>query len=232
MPLRRWLRSAGFAIEGILHAAKTQRHLRYHFFAAFFVLVFVFIIGLTKVEFLLIAICVILVLLAEMLNTAVEATVDILSPEVSEKARVAKDIAAGAVLVTSFGAAVAGGIVLYPHMGRLFDKGFSVAKHAGQDIAILALVLVLIAVVLLKVYTGRGHPLIGGMPSGHAALAFSIWVSVTYMTESFFASALCLALAVAVAQSRVVRRIHRPVEVIVGGAVGAALTFALFKIFF
>ncbi len=226
-----WLKSAGCAIEGILHAAKTQRHLRYHFYAAFFVLFLSFVLGVGRTEFLVISASVILVLLAEMLNTAIEATVDIISPGLNEKARIAKDIAAGAVFVTSFGVAVIGIIILYPYMGRLFESGFRIAKHSRQDIAILAVVFVLIAVVLLKARFGRGHPLAGGMPSGHAALAYSVWVSITYMTGNFMASALTFVLAFAVARSRVKKKIHEPAEVLAGGVLGSALTFIFFKLF-
>jgi len=87
MPLRRWIKSANFAIEGILHAAKNQRHLRYHFFSAAFILFLGYLLGVTRTEFVIISLAVILVISAEMLNSAVEVVVDILSPEYSEKAR-------------------------------------------------------------------------------------------------------------------------------------------------
>ncbi|MDA8388142.1 MAG: diacylglycerol kinase [Nitrospiraceae bacterium] len=229
--LNDWFRSAGFAIEGILHAAKTQRHLRYHFYAAFFVLFLSFLLGVSRTEFLVISVSVILVLLAEMLNTAIEATVDIISPELNEKARIAKDIAAGTVLITSCGVAVVGVIILYPYMEGLFASGFRIARHSGPDTALLAIVFVLIAVVLLKARFAVGRTLSGGMPSGHAALAFSAWVSITYLTGNFMASALGFILAFAVARSRTRRKIHKPIEVIAGGALGAVITFFFFRLF-
>ncbi len=232
MPFRRWLKSAGFAIEGILHAARTQRHLRYHFITAFAVLILCFAMGVTKTDFILVSLAVILVLLAETVNTAIEAAVDLFSPGLNEKARIAKDVAAGAVFITSFGAAVIGLILLYPYFVLFFERGFTIAKHSGYDIAILSTALVLIAVVLLKARFGKGHPLMGGMPSGHSAFAFSVWVSVTFLTGNFFASALTLLLAVIIAQSRVGKKIHSPSEVIAGGALGIALTFLLFEIFY
>lgn len=231
MPLRQWIKSANFAIEGILHAAKTQRHLRYHLFTAAIVLIASYALGVSRIEFLVIALAVMAVLLAEMLNTAMESMVDLLSPGHSETARTAKDVAAGAVLITAVGSATIGLIVLYPHVRDSFHRGLSIAKHSGEEIAVIAFVLVLIAVVLLKSYFGKGHPLRGGMPSGHAAFAFSVWVAVTYTTESFIASILSFILAVLVAQSRVATRVHRAWEVILGGLVGASLTFLLFKIF-
>ncbi|MDP2168423.1 MAG: diacylglycerol kinase [Thermodesulfovibrionales bacterium] len=231
MPLRPWIKSAEYAIEGILHAAKTERHLRYHFYSAAAVLFASYVLGVTKTEFLLIALAVIAVLLAEMVNTAVETIVDLISPEKTEKARIAKDIAAGAVLITAFGAALVGFMVLSPYIRNVFDKGVYMSRHATEEIAVIAVVLVLIGVILLKTYLGKGHPLRGGMPSGHSALAFSVWVSVTYMTESFIVSLLCFVLAVAVAQSRVATKVHNAWEVVLGGLAGASLTYALFKIF-
>ena len=123
MPLRKWIKSADFAIEGILHAARTQRHLRYHFYSAAAVLLLSYVFGVSRTEFMIISLSVIAVLLSEMFNTAIEGIVDIISPNHSEKARIVKDIAAGAVFVTAFGAAVVGYIVLSPYIRDIFYKG-------------------------------------------------------------------------------------------------------------
>lgn len=232
MPLRRWIDSTNNAIEGILHAAKTQRHLRYHFYSAVAVLVFGYVLGLERTDFLIVSIAVILVLLAEMINTAVEYVVDMISQEHSEKARVAKDVAAGAVLITAFGAAVLGYIILFPYFGRLFERGIHIAKHSREDIALIAVILVLILVVVLKSYSGKGHPLRGGMPSGHASIAFSAWIAVTYITENLTASLLSFMLAVVIAQSRITVKAHTPAEVIAGAFLGAGVTFILFFVFY
>ncbi len=231
MPLRKWIKSANFAIEGILHGAKTQAHLRYHFFSAAFVLLLSYVLGVSRSEFIVISLAVILVILAEMLNSAIETVVDLISPEYSEKARIAKDIAAGAVLITAFGAAVLGYIVLFPYLKSLFAEGFSIAKHSPEEISLISFILVLILVIISKTYFGKGHPLRGGLPSGHTALAFSVWVSVTYTTQSFLASLLCFLLAAGIAQSRVAVKIHTAWEVIIGAIMGSFLTFILFRIF-
>jgi diacylglycerol kinase (ATP) len=231
MPFRQWLRSFNSAIEGILQAAKTQRHLRYHFYIAAAVLLISYVLGVSRTEFLIIALSVIAVLLTEMLNTAIEATVDIVSPEQSEKARVIKDIAAGAVFVTAFGVAVIGYIILSPYMRDAFHKGLHIAKHSQEEISVIAFVIVVILVVITKTYFGKGLPLRGGMPSGHAAVAFSAWVAITYITESYIVSLLCFVLALIIAQSRVVTKAHSQWEVILGSLMGASVTFLLFRIF-
>ena len=231
MPLKQWIRSANYAIEGILYAAKTQRHVRYHFYSAAIALLLSYILGISRTEFVLIALAVIVVLLAELFNTAVEAVVDLLSPERHEKARIAKDVAAGSVMITAFGAAVIGYIILAPPLYESFREGFRIAKHSAEEISIAAVVLVLILVVITKAYFGKGTPLKGGMPSGHAALAFSAWVALTYATESILASLLCLLLACTVAANRVTSGVHTIWEVILGGLIGASITFMLFQVF-
>jgi diacylglycerol kinase (ATP) len=231
MPFRQWLRSANFAIEGILHAAKTQRHLRYHFFSAAAVLILSYILGASRTEFLIITLSVIAVLLAEMFNTAIETIVDIISPEHSEKARIAKDIAAGAVLITAFGVAVIGYIILFPYLRDSFHKGLYITKHSKEEISLIAFIIVLILVVITKAYFGKGLPLRGGMPSGHSALAFSVWMAITYMTENFIISLFAFILAVIIAQSRVLIKAHSQWEVILGSLMGASVTFLLFRIF-
>jgi len=231
MPFRHWLKSANFAIEGILQGARTQKHMRYHFFSAATVLVMSYVLGVTRMEFILLALAVILVISAEMLNSAIEAVVDLLSPAYAEKARIAKDIAAGAVFITAFGSAVLGYVILFPYVRAIFYDGFHVTQHTKEDISLIAFILVLIFVIISKTYFGKGQPLSGGMPSGHSALAFSVWVSVTYTTGNFLASLLCFVLAVLLAQSRVAVKVHSPWEVVAGALMGATITFLLFTLF-
>lgn len=231
MPLRKWIKSANYAIEGILHGAKTQRHLRYHFLSAAAVLFFSYMVGVSTNELVIISLAVILVLAAEMMNSAIEAVVDLISPDYSEKARIAKDIAAGAVLIAAFGAAVLGYVVLFPYVKAIFSEGFHIAKHSKEEISLIAFILVLIAVIITKAYFGKGLPLSGGMPSGHSALAFSVWVSVAFITDNVYISMLCFLLAVWIGQSRLAVKAHTTWEVFLGALMGATLTFLLFRLF-
>ncbi|MCK5504410.1 MAG: diacylglycerol kinase family protein, partial [Thermodesulfovibrionia bacterium] len=78
MPLRKWVQSANYAIEGILHAARTQRHMRYHLYAAILVLLIGFVLGVRGTEFVVLITLAIIVLSVEMVNTAIETITDIL----------------------------------------------------------------------------------------------------------------------------------------------------------
>jgi diacylglycerol kinase (ATP) len=231
MPLRRFIDSANHAISGILYAAKTQRHMRYHLYAAVVVLLLSLLLGVSWSEFAILVILSIIVLSAEMLNTAIEDIINILFRDYDKRAKTIKDIAAGAVLITAIGAMVIGYIILFRPLSRFFYTGLEIAKHAEQDIAIISLIAVLIMVIITKSFFGSGTPLKGGLPSGHAAVAFSIWVSVIFLSENFVISFLVLILAILIAQSRVYVGIHRPWEVILGALVGITVTYLLFKIF-
>ena len=110
-----WIEASNNAIEGILHATKTQSHIKFHLFAAFSVLLFCFMIGVEKNEFIIITLITLLVIISEMFNTALEAIVNITSPKENKIAKIAKDIAAGAVLVSSVGAVIIGYLVLWPY---------------------------------------------------------------------------------------------------------------------
>ena len=231
MPLRKWADSANYAIEGILFAAKNERHLRYHLYAAVMALLLSYVLGVPRLEFLVILVAVILVMLAEMVNTAIEYLVDMVSPEYSEKARTAKDVSAGAVFITAVGSAVVGYIILFPHLEKAFESGVQIARHTAGEIALLSVITVSIVVVIIKSGLGRGHPLSGGMPSGHSALAFSLWLMLTLITESFSVSVIGLIMASLLAQSRIAVKAHTPLEVVVGTLLGVGITLGCFLIF-
>lgn len=231
MPLRKLIESTNHAISGILYAAKTQRHMRYHLYIAILVLLLSLVVGVKTFEFIVIALVVAIVLCAEMFNTAIESIIDILFEEYDRRAKIIKDIAAGAVFITAIGAMIVGYIILLKPLKNMFYNGITIAKHTGEDIAIITLVVVLILVMITKAFFRRGLPLRGGMPSGHAAVAFSMWVVVALLTEAFMPSFLVLIMAVLIAQSRVGIGVHTAWEVILGALLGMVVTFFLFKLF-
>ena len=231
MPLRKWIQSANHAIEGILHASKTQRHMRYHLYAAIFILLLGFVLGISWSAFALLIILSCVVLSVEMLNTTIEVITDVLFKEYDIKAKEIKDIAAGAVLITALGAVIIGYGVLYEPVKEFFQTGLNIAKHSESDVAVVAIIIVLILVVITKAFFGKGEPLRGGLPSGHAAVSFSIWTSVVLISESFTPSLLVLIMAIIIAQSRVSVGIHKPWEVVLGALLGTTVTFLLFKVF-
>ncbi len=103
-----FIQSLNCAIEGILWAVKTQRHMLVHLIAAILVMIVALVLRLTLYEFALLCLAITLVLFAELVNTAIEVVVDLVSPDFHPLAQRAKDVAAGAVLLASVAALVLG----------------------------------------------------------------------------------------------------------------------------
>ena len=226
--------SFNYAFEGIIHVLRTQRNLRIHFAIAVAVLILALIVNVTKLELIALLISVTFVLIAEMLNTGIEAAIDIATTSFDPMAKLAKDIAAGAVLIATVNAMIVGYFVF---AGKVADRSSHLLdrlRQAPAEITIVALVLTVIIVIATKAYTGRGTPLRGGLPSGHAALAFAGWMAITYITgggHRFVVSSVALVLAFLVAQTRVESGVHSALEVTYGALVGALATLAVFQVF-
>ena len=107
------------AMSGIASAAKGERNMRIHLFAAAVAIALGAWLGLDKGEWVAIVLCCAIVISLECMNTAVEAAVDLASSEIHPFAKKAKDCAAGAVLVSAVGAAVVGSIIFAPKLHAL-----------------------------------------------------------------------------------------------------------------
>ena len=97
-----------YAIEGIISAIKSEMHLRFHIVIANLIAVFAGFYGISKVEWAILTVCIFAVISAELFNTAIEKAVDTATTEIKPTAKLAKDAAAGAVLVLCVGAVMVG----------------------------------------------------------------------------------------------------------------------------
>ena len=105
-----------YAFAGLWWALATQRNMRIHVAIGSAAFVLGLLLRLSTTELALVALTATVVLAAEMLNTVVEAAVDLASPAYHPLAKVAKDVAAGTVLVTSLGAIAVGLLIFLPHL--------------------------------------------------------------------------------------------------------------------
>ena len=227
------LDSFNYALEGVIHVLRTQRNLRIHFVAAILVFGAAIAVGVSRLQLIALVLAVAFVLVAEMLNTALEGLIDVSTTSFDPNAKLAKDIAAGAVLIASITAVAVGYLVFESAAGSRTTQLLDRVRNAPAELSLVALVLVVLLVIGTKAWTGRGTPLRGGLPSGHAAVAFAGWMAATYVIgddHRFVVSSLTFLMALLVAQTRVESGIHSTLEVFYGGALGALVTLAVFQL--
>lgn len=118
--LNRFLKSVGFALQGIRQLLKTEQNARIHLFVTIAVITAGFLFCLTALEWCVVILCIGLVWAAEAFNTAIETITNHLFKEQHETARIIKDVSAGAVLICALVAAACGLIIFLPKVLMLF----------------------------------------------------------------------------------------------------------------
>ena len=225
------IQSFNWAFEGVIHVLRTQRNMRIHFAVATAVLVLAFSYGVTKLELMALLVAISFVLIAEMVNTAIEATIDLATTSFDPLAKMAKDIAAGAVLIASVNAVVVGYLVFADRLADPSKRLVNRLSETPPHLTLVALILTIILVIASKAMTRRGTPLSGGLPSGHAAVAFGGWTAITFIADQHrvIISFVALLMALLVAQTRVESGIHSTTEVVLGGVLGTLVAMILFQ---
>ena len=218
-----------YAFQGILYATRTQRNMRVHLVAGALALFATLYLRLERAYVAVVVIVVALVIALELVNTAIEAVVDLMTVAHHPLAKIAKDAAAGAVLIASLAAIVVGYLAFYEGVTA---AGASVAVAVGtvpRNLVLVVLAITGIGTVFAKAFAGKhGTPLQGGAVSGHAALAFAIATLIALLGGNLLLALLAFFLAWLVSQSRVEGGIHSLREVFFGGALGAGVSLALF----
>ncbi|MGL4392232.1 MAG: diacylglycerol kinase, partial [Fusobacteriaceae bacterium] len=183
------IQSFNHAFDGIFEAIRTENHMKFHGFitvVAAFVCIFT---DVTKYEIITIALTVSSVWVAELLNSAIESIVDMITTEYHPLAKRAKDIGAGAVLITGLNAIVVGYLIFNRKFSFAVNNFFLRYKNSFQNTIVIILTFVVVLVIILKVIFKKGTPLKGGIPSGHSALGgagFSAIVILTRDLRVFF----------------------------------------------
>jgi diacylglycerol kinase (ATP) len=230
---RSLLWSFNWAIEGIVYALRTQRNMRLHALAAILVLSAAVVLDVTRLEMVALLFAIGLVLSAELINTAIEATVDLTVDRFDARAKIAKDVAAGGVLISSLIAVAVGYVIFFDRARDVAAGGFEYVARSPVHLTVIALGLTALAVIILKAYRREGGTFLrGGWPSGHAALATGAAVAIGYATRNSSAAVLALFIAALVAQSRVESGTHTIPQVMAGALIGLLLTTLVFQVFF
>lgn len=228
MRSRNLISSFQYAVDGIVFVLQTQRNMKVHFLIGILVIFLAAMLNVTRLELLILVMTVGLVIAVEMLNTAVEEVVNLVTVKIHPLARAAKNVAAGAVLVTAV-VAVAVGYLIFFEKIMMFESELLRKSIGSYNLTLIALILIVTMIIIVKVFTGSSNYFKGGMPSGHTAIAFSLATAILFTGNSFTAL-LGFILALLVAHSRVQSDIHSVLEVIIGGLIGFLVTLLLFQL--
>ncbi|CAN5770656.1 diacylglycerol kinase [soil metagenome] len=226
-------KSFNHAYRGMVYSVRSQRNMRFHVTASLAVLIVSLLAGVTKLELAALVLAIMIVFITEMFNTAIEFAVDLVTDEYHMLAKLAKDVSAGAVLVSSIGAVLVGYLVLADDLGPFTLETVESVRRWPGHLTLVALILVVLIVVLIKAITGSPNTFAGGMPSGHAAVSFAGWVAVSFIAADGLygglVSLIALLMALLVCQSRVESGTHSLAQVVVGAVIGILVTVAVFQ---
>ncbi|RKD34728.1 diacylglycerol kinase [Thermohalobacter berrensis] len=229
MKVRKLIDSFNYAVEGIIYTLRTQKNMRIHFVTAFFVLLLSLFFNFNRIELLLLIFTIALVIIAEMINTSIEKAIDLFTQEYHPLAKISKNVAAGAVLIAAFNSIVVAYLLFFDRVSPYTKLMILKIKNSSVHLTFISIILVIIFTISIKTKTGYGTPFKGGLVSGHAAIAFSVATSITFIAKSTLVATLSFIIAVLVAQSRIEGKIHSTIQVFAGAILGILITVLIFQ---
>lgn len=138
-----------YAFKGIMYCINNERNMRIHICMTVFVALFSYFFGTTSGEFIIILLCIGFVICSEMINTSIETIVNLQSPSYNNLAKIAKDVAAGAVAVSAIIAAIVG-LIVFVHPTRLMNA----IKLIFSSYVNIGMFIILIVVSILFIFNG------------------------------------------------------------------------------
>jgi diacylglycerol kinase (ATP) len=205
--------------------------MRIHATAALVVIVISLFAKLNKTDIIMLAFAISLVIISEMINTAIEKSIDLFTDKYHPLAKISKDVAAGAVFVAASNAVVIGYLVFFNKVLSTTETVITKILRSELHITAITILVILILVVLIKMRISSSKILQGGMPSGHAAVAFSLVTAAALLSENILVSFFAFLLGFLVIQSRVESKIHSVIEVVLGAALGVLVTLLVYNYF-
>ena len=225
----------GNATNGIIYSATTQRNIRIQLVLAFIVMVLSLFYGLNTAEFLCLLFAVFMVIFAELINTAIETVVDLFVDVYHPKAKISKDVAAGAVVLAACNALVVGYFIFFKeeNLKAISDSIFNNMVKSPMHLAFVAIMLVVIAVISMKAgcskKTERGELVKEGfVPSGQSAIAFAALTAIWLNSKDIVTFTLALILSILVVENRVGSNARTKAEIVFGACMGVLIVLLIY----
>lgn len=218
------------ALDGIIYAVTTQSNIKKQLVIAVVVMLISLFFDLSKAEFLCLMFTVVLIIIAEMVNTAIETVVDLYTDLYHPKAKIAKDVGAGAVVIAAINAVIVAYFLFFEKISTIGLNIVEQVVNSPTHLAFVAVLLTVIVIVTLKAAATRNHKFVKKdfMPSGQTAVAFAALTIVWLTTRNVVVFTLSLVLALLVAINRYETKKRTKAEIIVGACVGVLVVVLLY----
>jgi len=219
------------AFNGIIYAVTTQRNIKWQLLIAVVVMLISLLFNLSRAEFLCLMFTVILIILAEMFNTAIETVVDLYTDLYHPKAKIAKDVAAGGVVITAVNALI---VAYFLFFDKISDIGLNFIRNLANSpvhMAFIGIFLTIILIISLKAASSTNkHKLLknGFSPSGQAAMAFGANTIIWLSTTNIVVLTLSFVMAILVCVTRIESKKKTLGEIVLGAITGIAVVALLY----
>lgn len=223
------------AVNGIIYSATTQTNIKIQLVLAVIVMILCLFYGLETAEFMCLIFAIFFVIFAELINTAIETVVDLFVDVYHPKAKIAKDVAAGAVVLAACNALIIGYFIFFKeaNLKALSDSIFKNMVESPMHLAFVAFILVVIAVIAIKASRSkkkeRGQLIKEGfVPSGQSALAFAALTAIWLNSKDILTFSLALVLSLLVVGNRIFTNARTKAEVVFGACMGILIVILVY----
>lgn len=217
------------AVNGIIYGTTTQSNVKKQLVIIAFLILISLFFNLTKVEFLCLIISVVLIIFAEMVNTAIETVVDLCTEVYHPKAKIAKDVAAGGVVITALNAVVVSYFLFFDKIGEMGNNIYKTIINSPTYLAFVVVALIIIVAVALKaakIKDKKNNKQL--IISCQSMLASAAVVATWIVTENIIALSFAVILAVMICMNRVESKERTVTEVILGVMIGLLITILMY----
>ena len=207
------------AINGIIYATTTQANIKKQLVIAVAVVIISLFFNLSKAEFLI------------FLFTAIETVVDLYVDAYHPKAKIAKDVAAGGVVITTINAII---VAYFLFFEKISDMGIAFIQNVANSpthLAFATIIITMIAILALIAYSKTNkHKLFNSkfVPSGHATIAFAANTIIWITTKNAVILILSLVMAILISESRIVAKEHKLSEIIFSACLGTLIVLIIY----
>ncbi len=221
------------AINGIIYATTTQGNVKKQLIIAVIVVIISLLFNLSKAEFLVFLFTIVLIIFAEMVNTAIETVVDLYVDVYHPKAKIAKDVAAGGVVITAINAIIVAYFLFFDKISKMGISFIQGVVNSPNHLAFATIVISMILALALIAYSKTNkHKIFNKkfIPSGHTIIAFAANTIIWITTQNAVILILSLVMAFLISESRIAATEHRLSEIIFSACLGTLIVLILYGV--